>query len=424
MSESKDRVGQISPLLKTSSGVVAERGEGAYIFGSDGSRYLDFTSGIGVTATGHCHPKVVEAAQRQVASLVHGQYAILRHRPLVELAEKLGERMPGEIDRFFFASAGTEACEAAMRLARQATGKPNMIVFQGGFHGRTMGSLSMTTSSVGLRAGVQPMMGGVVVAPFPNSCRYGWSDEETADFCLRELDHILATQSMPAESAAFFVEPVQGEAGYIPAGKRFLQGLRERADRHNMLLILDEVQSGYGRTGTFWAHEQDEMQPDILITAKGLASGFPLSAFGASEQLMSRGWPGSQGGTYGGNAVACAAALATLEVIDEEGLVENAAEQGALLRSRLEALQQEDESIGAVQGRGLMQGTELVDRSGQPDGDRAARVLQEMEKQGVLMIRCGPQGQIVRWLPPLIVTQAEIERAVDAFHQALRNTSL
>lgn len=423
MTELQHRAGQVSPLLKTSSGVVAERGEGAYIIGSDGNRYLDFTSGIGVTATGHCHPRVVEAAQRQVATLIHGQYAILRHQPLMELAERLGERMPGTIDRLFFASAGTEACEAAMRLARQATGRPNMIVFQGGFHGRTMGSLSMTTSSVALRAGVQPMMGGVVVAPFPNACRYGWSDDEAADFCLHELDHILATQSMPAESAAFFVEPVQGEAGYIPAGKRFLQGLRERADRYDMLLIVDEVQSGYGRTGTFWAHEQDEVQPDIVITAKGLASGFPLSAFGAAEELMKRGWPGSQGGTYGGNAVACAAALATLEVIDEECLIDNARDQGAHLRSRLDSLQQEEKAIGAVQGRGLMQGAELVDQAGKPDGERAAWVLQEMEKQGVLMIRCGAAGQIIRWLPPLIVARDEIERCVDAFAQALRNTA-
>ncbi len=423
MTASPAAPGHLSPLLKQSSGVVAERGEGAYLIGADGRRYLDFTSGIGVTATGHCHPKVVEAAQRQAATLIHGQYAIVRHDPLLRLAERLSERMPGPIDRIFFSNAGTEACEAALRLARQATGRPNIIVFQGGFHGRTMGSLSMTSSSVGLRAGVQPMMGGVVVAPFPNARRYGWDDEETAAFCLRELDHILATQTMPAEAAAFFVEPIQGEAGYIPAGRTFLQGLRERADRHGILLIADEVQCGYGRSGAFWAHEHFGVQPDIVITAKGLASGFPLSAFGASEALMGRGWPSSQGGTYGGNAVSCAAALATLEVIDEEGLVENAREQGALLRRRLDALAQEEPALAAVQGRGLMHGAELVDAQGHPDGDRAARVLQEMEARQVLMIRCGPYGQIVRWLPPLIVTSAEIERAVDAFAEALRATA-
>ncbi len=421
--QAKTKRGEISPLLKQSSDVVAERGEGAYIIGADGRRYLDFTSGIGVTATGHCHPKVVEAAQKQAAKLVHGQYAILRHPPMVQLAERLAEVMPGPIDRVFFSNAGTEACEAALRLARQATGKPNIVVFQGGFHGRTMGSLSMTSSSVGLRAGVQPMMGGVIVAPFPNARRYGWSDDETAEFCLRELDHILATQSMPAESAAFFVEPIQGEAGYIPAGRQFMQGLRERADRHGMLLIADEVQSGFGRSGAFWAHSHFDVQPDIVVTAKGLASGFPLSAIAATESLMARGWPASQGGTYGGNAVACAAALANLEVIEEEGLVDNAREQGAHLRKRLDALAAEEPAIAHVQGMGLMHGTELVDGDGRPDGDRAARVLKAMEERDVLMIRCGPQGQIVRWLPPLIITRAEVERAVDAFAESLRVTA-
>ncbi len=417
------KTGAISPLLKQSSQVVAERGEGAYIIGTDGRRYLDFTSGIGVTATGHCHPKVVEAAQRQAATLVHGQYAIVRHPPMVRLAERLGEIMPGSIDSVFFSNAGTEACEAALRLARQATGRPNIIVFQGGFHGRTMGSLSMTSSSVGLRAGVQPMMGGTVFAPFPNARRYGWDDEETAEFCLRELDHILATQSAPAESAAFFVEPIQGEAGYIPAGRTFMQGLRERADRHGMLLIADEVQSGYGRSGAFWAHSHFDVQPDVVVTAKGLASGFPLSAVAAPQEIMGRGWPASQGGTYGGNAVACAAALASLEVIEEEGLVENAREQGAHLRSRLDALCAEEPAIAHVQGMGLMHGTQLVDEQGRPDGDRAARVLKAMEERDVLMIRCGPQGQIVRWLPPLIITREEVDRAVDTFAEALRETA-
>ncbi|MFP4648264.1 MAG: aspartate aminotransferase family protein [Halorhodospira sp.] len=415
--------GAISPLLKQSSDVVAERGEGAYLFGIDGRRYLDFTSGIGVTATGHCHPKVVAAAQRQVGTLIHGQYAIVRHPAMLQLAERLGEIMPGDIDRVFFSNAGTEACEAALRLARQATGKPNIVAFQGGFHGRTMGSLSMTSSSVGLRAGVQPMMPGVVFAPFPNARRYGWDEEEAAAFCLRELDHLLATQSMPAETAAFFVEPIQGEAGYIPAGRTFLQGLRERADRHGILLIADEVQSGYGRSGAFWAHSHFDVQPDMVVTAKGLASGFPLSAFAASEALMGRGWPASQGGTYGANAVACAAALATLEVIEEEGLVANAREQGAYLRSRLDAICAEEPAIAHVQGMGLMHGTALMDEQGQPDGDRAARVLKALEARDVLMIRCGPQGQIVRWLPPLIITREEIDRAVEAFAEALRETA-
>jgi acetylornithine aminotransferase/4-aminobutyrate aminotransferase len=332
--------------------------------------------------------------------------------------------MPGPIDTLFYANAGTEAVEAATRLSRQATGRPNMIVFHGGFHGRTMGSLTMTTSSVGLRAGLQPMMGGVVVAPFPSTYRYGWDEGTATEFCLRELDHILATYSAPRETAAMLIEPVQGEAGYVPANTAFMQGLRARCDAHGMLLVMDEVQAGYGRTGRFWGHQHFDVQPDIVITAKGLASGFPLSAIGARRELMERGWPGSQGGTYGGNAVACAAALATLDVIEEEGLVENAAEQGAHLRARLEELQSDFPAMADVRGKGLMMGVEMVDADGRPDGERAGQLLKEMERRGVLMIRCGAYGsQVVRWLPPLIVTREQIDTAVDAFRDSLKATA-
>ncbi|SCZ53535.1 aspartate aminotransferase family protein [Thiohalomonas denitrificans] len=412
--------GHLSPLLKQSSDITAVRGEGVWLYDDSGERYLDFTSGIGVTSTGHCHPKVVEAAQRQVANLIHGQYAIVRHQPLVELAGRLGEKMPDPISAFFFASAGTEAIEAAMRLSRHATGRPNFIAFQGGFHGRTMGSLSMTSSSVGLRAGLQPMMGGVVYAPFPDTDRYGWEEDAAADFCLRELDHVLATVSTPRETAAMFIEPIQGEAGYIPASARFMQGLRERCDQHGILLVMDEVQAGFGRTGKFWGHQHFGVEPDVVVTAKGLASGFPLSAFGTSPSLMEQGWPGSQGGTYGGNAVACAAALATMDVMEEEGLVENAAEQGTHLLARLEQLRNQYPEIGVVRGRGLMLGTGIVDGDGKPDGERAARIVKEAERRNLLLIRCGAYGgQVIRWLPPLIVQHSQIDQAIDTFEQAL-----
>lgn len=417
------KTGHLSPLLKQSSDVIVSHGEGAYIHDTAGKRYLDFSSGIGVTATGHCHPKVVAAAQEQAGKLVHGQYAILMHQPMMALVERLAERMPGDIDSLFFSNAGTEAVEASLRLARQATGRPNIITFQGGFHGRTMGALSVTTSSVGLRAGLQPMMGGVVVAPFPNTYRLQMDEKTATDFCLRELDNIFATYSSPCETAAMLIEPVQGESGYVPANTAFMQGLRERCDAHKLLLIADEVQSGYGRTGKFWAHEHYAVHPDIVITAKGLASGFPLSAIGARQDLMGKGWPGSQGGTYGGNAVACAAALATLDVIEEEGLVENAAEQGAHLRERLDQLQAAFPEIGDVRGKGLMIGTEMVNAEGKPDGDRAMRILKAAEKRGLLLIRCGAYGgQIVRWLPPLIVTREQIDVAMDVFEQVLQET--
>jgi len=303
---------ELSSQLKQATGVLAARGEGVHLFDEDGRRYLDFTAGIGVTSTGHCHPKVVEAAQRQVATLIHGQYTTVMHRPLLDLVDRLGEVLPTGLDRVFFATSGSEAVEAALRLSRQATARPNVVVFHGGFHGRTMAAASMTTSGTKFRSGFGPIMGGVVVAPFPNATHYGWSEQEATDFALRELDYLLQTVSPPNETAAFFIEPVLGEGGYVPANTRFLDGLRERADRHGILLVLDEVQTGWGRTGKFWGGDHFGVRPDVLVTAKGLASGFPLSGIAAPAEIMDKAWPGSQGGTYGANAVACVAAIATL----------------------------------------------------------------------------------------------------------------
>ncbi|MBW3557323.1 MAG: aminotransferase class III-fold pyridoxal phosphate-dependent enzyme [Actinobacteria bacterium] len=409
----------LSPLLTQATSVVAVKGEGAYLYGSDGQRYLDFTSGIGVTSTGHCHPKVVAAAQAQAATLIHGQYTTVLHPRLVELSERLETVMPAGIDTFFYANAGTEAVEASLRLVRQATGRPNVIVFQGGFHGRTMGSLSMTTSKTALRAGLQPLMGGVFVTPFPYSFRYGWDEETTVRFCLRELDHLLATQTAPDETAAVYLEPVLGEGGYVPATAEFVQGVRERCDAHGMLLVVDEIQTGVGRTGRFWGHQHLDVTPDVVITAKGLASGFPLSAFGAPRALMERGRMGSQGGTYGGNAVACAAALATLDVVRDEGLVERAAARGEQLLARLDSAVGQHPAVGELRGLGLMVGIELVDGDGQPGTKLAANVLRHACEHGLLLLSCGAHGQVVRFIPPLVVAEEQIDDAVGVFAEAL-----
>lgn len=409
----------LSPILGQSSRVVAEHGEGVYLYGRDGRRYLDFTAGIGVTSTGHCHPKVVAAAQQQVATLIHGQYTTVMHPRLLELTERLGDVLPDHLDTLFYASAGTESVEAAVRLARHATGRPNLVAMEGGFHGRTAGALSLTTSKVALRAGLQPLMGGVFTTPFPHAYRYGWDAEEASRFCLRELDHLFATRSAPAETAAIIVEPVLGEGGYVPATSTFLQGLRARCDEHGILLIVDEVQTGVGRTGRFWGHQHFDVRPDVLITAKGLASGFPLSAMAAPRAVMERAWPGSQGGTYGGNAVACAAALATLDVVEEEGLVGNAVTLGERLGTALEKLAAEHPAVADVRGLGLMLATELVDGAGQPSGRLARRVLDEAERRGLLLLACGPQGNVVRWIPPLIVTAEQVDEAVSIYADAL-----
>jgi 4-aminobutyrate aminotransferase len=409
----------LSPLLKQATPVVAARGEGCYLYGEDGRHYLDFTAGIGVTSTGHCHPHVVEAAQRQVATLIHGQYTTVMHRPLLDLADRMGEVLPDTLDALFFVNSGSEAIEAALRLARQATGRPNVIVCHGGFHGRTIGAATMTTSGTKYRAGFSPLMGGVAVTPFPTAYRWGCDESSAVDFALRELDYLLATISAPADTAAIVIEPVLGEGGYLPAPPDFLAGLRERADTHGALLVLDEVQSGYGRTGKFWAHQHTGIRPDVVVTAKGLASGFPLSAIAAPGALMAQAWPGSQGGTYGGNAVACAAAVATLDVIRDEQLVANAAGMGARLRDGLEEVAAEAAGIGDVRGLGLMQAAEFTAPDGSPDAHAALAVRNRAVDEGLLLLGCGPFGNVVRMIPPLIVTAEQVDEGLAAFRRAL-----
>lgn len=410
----------LSPILRQATPLVAERGEGVYLFDAEGRRYLDFTAGIGVTSTGHCHPRVVAAAQEQVGRLIHGQYTTVMHRPLQRLVERLGEVLPDGLDCLFFANSGSEAVEAALRLARQATGRPNVVVFQGGFHGRTVAAASLTTSGTRFRAGFSPLMSGVHVAPFPTAYRFGWDQQTATRFALSELDFLLQTQSAPQETAAFVVEPVLGEGGYVPADPVFLHGLRERADRHGILLVLDEIQTGFGRTGEYWGHDHAGVRPDIVTIAKGLASGFPLSAIAAPQQLMGRAFPGSQGGTYGGNAVACAAAVATLDVIRDEKLVENAAAMGRRLRAGLEQVARETAAIGDVRGLGLMQASEFVTADGSPDPAAAARVQQAAAAEGMLLLLCGPWNNVVRMIPALVVDDAAIDEGLRAWARAVQ----
>ncbi len=413
---------ELSPILKQATGVIAARGEGVHLYDEDGRRYLDFTAGIGVTSTGHCHPRVVAAAQEQVGRLIHAQYTTVMHRPLLTLIERMSEVLPEGLDRLFFVNSGSEAIEAALRLVRQATARPNVIVFHGGFHGRTVAAASMTTSGTKFRAGFSPLMGGVHISPFPDPGHFGWPQEQATDFALKQLDYVLQTVSAPADTAAFFVEPVLGEGGYVPANERFLAGLRERADRHGICLVLDEVQTGYGRTGQFWGHDHFGVHPDVIVTAKGLASGFPLSAIAASSELMSKAWPGSQGGTYGANAVACAAALATLDVIEEEKLVANSEARGAELKTALGEVAAAHPQITDVRGLGLMIGNEFRDADGNPDGAAATAAQQEAARRGLLLLTCGPWGQVVRFIPALVVDSSQVSDAVAIWADAVAAT--
>jgi len=417
----KKKIQALSPVWSRGNDLVAVRGEGAYLYDEDGSAYLDFTTGIGVTNTGHCHPHVVEAIRQQAGKLIHGQANIVWHPPLIQLVEELQSIVPPHIDSFFFSNSGAEAVEGALKLARAASGRTNVIVFQGSFHGRTVGTMSLTTSKTIYRAGFQPLMPGVFVAPYPYAYRYGWEDEQTSQWCLDELRYLLLSQTAPHETAAILIEPVLGEGGYVVPPTSFMQGLRQISSDHDILLIVDEIQSGFGRTGRWLAHEHFDISPDILVVAKGLASGMPISGVLAPISLMKKWTPGSHGGTYGGNAVAAAAAVATIQTIREENLIENAQARGAQLINGLLNLQAGYPMIGDIRGLGLMIGVEFRDANNYPDKSTAKAVQKACFDERLLLLTCGPWDNTIRWIPPLIVTEEQIESGLRIFERSLQN---
>lgn len=415
MTRLPDSASLLSPVWSHLSQIVVERGEGCYLYDGNGTRYLDFTSGIGVTNTGHSHPRVVRAIQEQAAKLLHGQINIVYSAAVVELAEALRQIMPSHLDSYFFSNSGAEAIEGAIKLARQTSKRQNVIVFQGSFHGRTSLAMAMTTSKTIYRVGYQPLPGGIFVAPFPYAYYYGWDEGSTVDYCLAELNHLLKTQTAPEETAAMIVEPVLGEGGYVPAPPRFLQGLREICDANGILLIVDEVQTGFGRTGRFFAFEDAGIKPDIVVMAKGLGSGMPISAIAAPQALMSRWQTGSHGGTYGGNPVAAAAAVATIHTLRDEGLIENAQARGEQLTNGLRDLQAEFPVLGDVRGPGLMIGVEFGRSGREPLPDLAKAVQQACLDRQLLLLTCGAYGNTVRWIPPLVAGEEQIADALSIF---------
>ena len=414
----------LAPVWTHLTDIQPVRGEGIYLYDAAGQHYMDFTSGIGVTNTGHCHPRVVAAMQDQVAKFIFGQMNVVITPPVLTLAQKLNEITPATIDQFFFSNSGAEAVEAAVKLARSATQRRNIVVFQGSFHGRTHQTMAMTTSKYIYRYNYQPLPGAVFVAPFPYAYQLGWDEETAVDFCLQQIDLLLHSQTSPKETAAFIIEPVLGEGGYVPAPRRFLQGLRQLCDEHGILLIFDEVQSGFGRTGSMFYLDQTDVTPDILVMAKGLGSGMPISAIGANRALMAK-WPaGTHGGTYGGgNGVTAVAASSTIDVLHEEKLIENTAVRGAQLQEGLRDLQAEYPIIGDVRGVGLMVATEFTNSAGQPDGALATAVQQACLRRNLLLLTCGSYGNVIRWIPPLVVTAGQIDEALVIFNEALAEST-
>ena len=367
--------------------------KGCYLIGEDGKKYLDFSSGIATCSTGHCHPTVVAAVQKQIKNLIHVCIGVALYEPYIKLSEELQKVVPIPDALAFFCQSGSEAVEAAIKLAKYATGKPGIIAFQGAFHGRTLGALSVTTSKMKYRDKYEPLLPEVYIAPFD----------------LEVVDGLLKTKKI----GGVIIEPILGEGGYVVVPSDFIKDLRQLCDSYGAYLIFDEVQTGFGRTGKWFAAEHFDVVPDIMTVAKGIASGFTLGACVAKREIMEKWSPGAHGSTFGGNPVNCAAAIATISVMKKEKLVQNSAKLGAYLKKKLQDMSKKYGVIKDVRGLGLMIGVDI--------GDSAIvkKIMNFCLKEGLVLISTGGDGTVLRFIPPLIVTKAEIDKALKIFEGAL-----
>lgn len=407
--------------------IRVDRGEGSWLVTTDGERYLDYSSGIGVTNTGHAHPRVVAAVQAQAAKLLHGQQNIVYHEPGLRLYDRLRSVLPGGPWQAFLSNSGAEAVEAAVKLARAATKRPVVLVFRGGYHGRTAQTMALTTAKNVYRGDFEPLPGSVYSTAFPYCYRAPGGPHAPDAACTcdweAQLDLTLHTLTYPEHVAAVIVEPVLGEGGYVVPPPGFLPRLREITREHGILLIADEVQTGVGRTGELFAVRHWDVEPDILVFAKGIASGLPLSGIIARPELLAAWRPGAHGGTYGGNVVACAAANATLDVVADEGLVANARERGDQLLAGLRAIQVRHPEVGDARGLGCMAAMEFV-RPGEgdgrvPDPDLAKRVIANALDRRLIVLSAGPWANVARIIPPLVTTAAEVDLALEVLAESV-----
>ena len=398
--------------------ITLDHAEGSWVYDTDGGKWLDFVVGIAVVNTGHCHPKVVKAVQEQAAKVPHAQMNIYRHGPMLELAAKLHEIVPETHDEFMFANSGAEAVENAIKLAKQATRRPGIIAFQGAFHGRTHLTMALTDSAVHYRGHHEPLVGSVYHARYCYPFRTPTSEDPTA-YAVEDLRRVLRAEIYGDDVAAIIIEPIQGEGGFIVPTVEYMQEVRAIATEIGACLIVDEVQAGFGRTGTWFCHEHYGIEPDIMTVAKGIASGYPLGAIAAPEALWSKTLPGSMGGTYGGNAVACAAALATIEAMEEEGMLVNAQRQGEKLRAFFTGLKDKYPTIGEVRGMGLMNAIEcVVPDTKEANAVAAKAFIAECSKRKLILMGAGSLGNCVRFLPPLNIKDEEMDLAFEIFTDA------
>jgi 4-aminobutyrate aminotransferase len=413
-------------MAKDHPNLPVVKAEGCYYYGTDGKKYLDFTSGIAVENVGHRHPKVVQAIKDGADQLIHGPSGVIIYESILKLAAELQKILPSKLDNFFFANSGTEAIEGALKLAKYVTKRPYAVSFTGCFHGRSVGALSVTTSKSKYRKHLQPSwLTYQLPYALPEYLPEG-ADPEVyfAEKLERDAQKLFNHQVDPEEIACMIIEPILGEGGYFIPPASWLKKIREICDRHGILLIFDEVQTGFGRTGNWFAAQTFDVKPDIMAIAKGIAAGLPLSATVASKELMDQ-WPlGAHGTTFGGNPIACSAALASLEVIHEENLLENTQEVGSYAISRLLEMKEEFPIIRDVRGVGLMIGIELGDpQTGEPSGQTVMNVLDHCLKNGVLFYLCGNSGEVIRMIPPLTVTKEQIDAGLDVLREALQTYS-
>lgn len=417
----KENVQYLSPALARSSDIVADHGRGSYLWDVDGRKYVDWVQGIAVNALGHCHPRVVKAIRAQAERLLTASFNVVGYESTGELARRIAALAPGELGSVFFSNGGAEATDGALKVARVYTHRPAIIAFRGSFHGRTMGATSVTGSNSKYRKWTEPLVGGIYFTPYPSpeQCPAGMTAEERGVYALDELGRLFDYIVAPETVAAMIIEPVQGEGGYHVPPEGFLRRLREICDQHGILLIFDEIQSGYGRTGRMFASENFGVVPDIMTLGKAIGGGLAMSAIVSTSEIMNKWKPGMHGGTFGGNPVAAEAGLAVLDEFEQGGVLENCRKQGEYLRGKLEKLKSEIGIVTDVRGLGLMLAIQLDHHDGRPGRDLVERTLSQCCSEGLLLLSCGVHGNGVRLVAPLNVTADVIDEGVEILARVL-----
>jgi 4-aminobutyrate aminotransferase len=410
----------LTPALGWDTELVVRRARGSELETKSGKKYLDFSCGTATTNIGHCHPKVVSAAKHQINNLIHAG-GVFYYDTIVKLCEELKGITPGEIDMFFFSNAGAEAVEGAIKLAKSVTHRPAVLCFRGAFHGRTLGCVSLTSSNVKYRKNYEPLLPSVYRAPYAYCyrCPYGQKRESCAFECIQYVKDVFKHEVHPEQTAAILFEPVLGEGGYIVPPVEFVRFLRDFSREHGIMLIADEVQTGFGRTGKWFACEHFGIEPDIMVMAKGIASGFPLSAIGAPSKIMKQWAPGAHGTTYGGNPVSCAASVATIRAIRDENMLENCQTLSVEAFARLRKMRDNNPIVGDVRGLGFMMGVEFIGADGEPDAEAAEKVLSRCLDNGLVLISCGTNGNVIRIIPPINISRERLMRGLDILEESV-----